>query len=94
MIVLPRAGFMPKGMNRVAYRGNLNCPGCHSTANRFVEMLGPYRIRYRCRKCGLRYQYETGRDLVTHPYSPFNKNKWRNIIDLSKGSTNKGEIKK
>lgn len=73
-------GIFTRGINKAAFRGNLKCPVCPSRAIRFIEMLGPYRIRYRCRKCGMPFQYETGRDLTQHPYAPFNKNKWRTIV--------------
>ena len=82
---------MGRKMNEGAFRGNLNCPVCQSRAIRFVEMLGPYRVRYRCRKCGMPFQYETGRDMTQHPYAPFNKNKWQ---DIAKGSTPNQEEKK
>ena len=75
---------MPKGMNKGAYRGNLNCPVCRSTAIRYIENIGPYRLRYRCRKCGMPFQYEIGRDMNVHPYAPFNKPQWKNIVELSK----------
>jgi len=79
---------MPKGMSKSAYRGDLNCPTCHSTAIRFVENLGPYRLRYRCRKCGLPFQYEIGRDMNLHPYAPLKKNKWQDIAKMAaKGRT-------
>jgi len=73
-------GIFTKGINKAAYRGKLICPVCHSEAIRFVENIGPYRIRYRCRKCGMPFQYEIGRDMNTHPYAAFNKPKWRNIV--------------
>ena len=69
-----------KGMNKAAYSGKLTCPACLSEAIRFVEQLGPYRLRYRCRKCGLPFQYETGNDLSIHPYAPF-KNKWKDFVN-------------
>lgn len=75
---------LKKGINKGAFAGQLNCPACESAAIRFVEMIGPYRLRYRCRKCGMPFQYETGRDL-THPYSPFNKAKYQEIIRNPKG---------
>jgi len=72
-----------KGMNRGAYQGKLTCPGCDSESIRFLEMIGPYRERYRCRKCGLPFQYETGQDHA-HPYAPFaNKSKFKKIITAS-----------
>ena len=84
-IWIPRG--IKKRMNRAAFGGNLNCPVCHSTAVRYVEMVGPYRLRYRCRKCGMPFQYETGHDMRIHPYAAFNKNKFRDIVK----TTPKGE---
>ena len=74
-------GIFQKGMNKAAYSGKLTCPACDSEAIRFVEKLGPYRLRYRCRKCGLPFQYETGNDLRTHPYAAFKKRKWQDIVE-------------
>ena len=73
-------GIFQRGMNEGAYRGNLSCPTCGSRAIRYIENLGPFRLRYRCRKCGLPFQYETGRDLNMHPYAPFTKNKYRELV--------------
>jgi transposase-like protein len=74
-------GIFRKDINKGAYQGRLTCPLCESAAIRFVENIGPFRLRYRCRKCGAPFQYETGRDMSANPYAPFNKNKWRNIVD-------------
>ena len=76
-------GIFTKGINPGAFGGNLSCPTCASTAIRFVENLGPYRLRYRCRKCGLPFQYETGKDLLIHPYAPFKKNKFQELVQGS-----------
>ena len=85
-IITPvRLGFGKR--NKAAFSGNLNCPVCQSRAIRYLEMVGPYRIRYRCRKCGMPFQYETGRDLTQHPYAPFKKNKWQNLVESAKGRT-------
>lgn len=73
-------GIFQRGMNKAAFGGSLSCPVCGSQAIRFLEQIGPYRLRYRCRKCGLPFQYETGQDLSIHPYAPFNKNKFRDIV--------------
>lgn len=73
-------GIFNRGNNPGAYQGSLSCPVCESTAIRYVENIGPYRLRYRCRKCGLPFQYETGRNLNIHPYSPFTKNKFQDIV--------------
>jgi transposase-like protein len=73
-------GIFNRGNHKGAYSGSLSCPVCHSTAIRYVENIGPYRQRYRCRKCGLPFQYETGREFA-HPYAPFNKGNFRGIVD-------------
>ena len=73
-------GIFQKGMNPGAYQGNLNCPFCSSRAIRFIENIGPFRLRYRCRKCGLPFQYETGKDMRTNPYAAFKKNKWQELV--------------
>lgn len=75
-------GIFQKGMNQGAFGGNLSCPVCFSNAIRFVENIGPYRLRYRCRKCGLPFQYETGKDMSIHPYAPFKKGKWQDLVDV------------
>jgi rubredoxin len=75
-------GIFQKGMNRGAFGGSLSCPVCDSQAIRYVENLGPYRLRYRCRKCGLPFSYETGRDHLIHPYAPFKKGKFSGIVDM------------
>lgn len=74
-------GIFTKGIDRAAFGGKLSCPVCDSLAIRFVENIGPYRLRYRCRRCGLPFQYETGKDHLIHPYAVFNKPKYRPIID-------------
>jgi transposase-like protein len=73
-------GIFRKDLNPGAYSGRLTCPVCYSPAIRFIENVGPFRLRYRCRKCGLPFQYETGKDLGIHPYAPFKK-QWRGIVE-------------
>lgn len=82
------ARLMPKGMNKGAYRGKLTCPVCRSEAVRFMENVTMFRLRYRCRKCGLKFQYDISNNLGAHPYAAFNKNKYRDIVSLS------GELKR
>ena len=69
-----------KGINKGAYRGELTCPylnedtlqTCGSRAIRFVESVTPFRLRYRCRKCGRIFQYDiSGR--IGNPYVPTRK---------------------
>ena len=75
-----------KQNNPGAYSGRLTCPVCQSEAIRFIETIGAYRLRYRCRKCGLPFQYDTssappGSLPGTHPYAPFKKPKFNRIIE-------------
>lgn len=82
--------LMPKGMNKGAYRGELTCPVCDSQAIRFVENYGPHRKRYRCRKCGMPFQYDISARL-NHPYAPFAKqSKFKDLIHRSKGGPKGG----
>lgn len=75
-----------KGMNKGAFGGRLTCPVCHSEAVRFIENITRFRLRYRCRKCGLRFQYDisnapAGLDGGAHPYAAYKTNKYRRIVD-------------
>ena len=75
-----------KHNNPGAYSGTLRCPVCQSEAMRFIETIGPYRLRYRCRKCGLPFQYDTsfaspGSIPGTHPYALFKKPKFNRIVE-------------
>jgi len=91
IIILPH-GRMPKGMNKGAYRGELTCPVCKSKAIRYLEHLTRFRIRYRCRKCGLAFQYDISGH-PTHPYAPLKKSKWQSIVDSCKLGAQKGAIR-
>lgn len=86
-------GIFTKNKNKGAFRGELTCPVCDSKAIRFLENLGPYRLRYRCRKCGLPFQYDISSRPVgvgsNHPYAPYTKGKWKDIVDLSAYRENK-----
>ena len=80
-------GIFTKGINKGAYRGKLTCPVCNSEAIRYVENIGPFRQRYKCRKCGMPFQYDISNSSpgnFTHPYAPFKKRKWQEIVDLSR----------
>jgi len=92
-------GIFQKGKNPGAYRGKLICPVCQSEAIRFVENIAMYRQRYRCRKCGLTFQYDIsyadpGMFKGTHPYAPFKKPHFQRIVDAYEaGRILKGEQK-
>lgn len=77
-------GIFTKGINPGAYRGELTCPVCRSSAIRYIENLGPYRLRYRCRKCGMPFQYDISGRSDLHPYEPFKKNKWQKLVAFAK----------
>ncbi len=76
MRILP--GMPKRGMNKAAYRGNLNCPACFGTSVRYIENLGPYMQRWRCRKCGLAFRYDISARF-NHPYASFKGPIFRNI---------------
>ena len=75
--------------NPGAYQGELTCPfvingvDCGSKAIRFVESICVNRDRYRCRKCGNTFQYDTSnRPDNVNPYAPYKKGKiWSKIED-------------
>lgn len=78
-------GIFTKHNNPGAYQGRLTCPVCQSAAVRFIENVTPHRLRYRCRKCGLPFQYDIsfvapGVPGGNHPYAPFKKPRWQNIV--------------
>jgi len=76
-------GIFTKKINPGAYRGELTCPVCRSTANRRLPDVTPTRLRFRCRKCGLAYQYDIS-NRPTHPYAPFKRNKFEALVLGSK----------
>jgi len=82
-------GIFTKGMNKGAFRGRLTCPVCDSEAIRYVETIALFRIRYRCRKCGLTFQYDTSNadpgsvPGTVHPYAIFKKNKYQSIVETA-----------
>ena len=87
-------GIFTKGINKGAYRGKLTCPFCESSAQRYIENVGPFRLRYRCRKCGLTYQYDISNQPGINPYAPFQKGRiWGSISRVAGGRKLKGGMK-
>jgi len=41
-----------------AFSGDLMCPYCESTKNRFMERITPYTWRYQCKDCKYYYHYD------------------------------------
>ena len=89
-------GIFVEGKSKAAYQGELTCPfvlqvfnpqtksvesvECKSKAIRYVENVGPYRLRYRCRKCGGTFQYDISNRVDVNPYAPYRKGRiWNNI---------------
>jgi len=74
-----------KGVNKGAYRGSLNCPffGCDGKSHRWIENVTPYRLRYRCRKCGRTFQYDIS-NRRDNPYAVFNTPHFRKVVAESK----------
>lgn len=73
-----------KGVSRAAYRGELTCPVCQSHAIRFIENVTPFRLRYRCRKCGMTFQYDISNRQDAHPYAAFKTPKFQRIVEQSR----------
>ena len=74
-------GIFNKENSRAAYQGKLTCPVCKSEAIRFMENVTQFRLRYRCRKCGMKFQYDISNNPDAHPYAAFNKPKWQHIVE-------------
>jgi transposase-like protein len=71
-------GIHTKGINPGAYQGELTCPLCQSKAIRFVETVTKFRLRYRCRKCGIKFQYDISGRQDINPYAAYpEKSKFR-----------------
>ena len=64
-------GIFTPGTSKYAYQGKLTCPSCQSTALRYMENVTPHRQRYRCRKCGLKFQYDTSNRRDINPYAAY-----------------------
>lgn len=105
-------GIFTKGINKGAYQGKLTCPHlvnsqgqrdpafgtktCESSAIRHVEDITPFRIRYRCRKCGGTFQYDISGaiELRENPYAPYKKGTiWRSVEYALQGRVSKGVVK-
>lgn len=70
--------------NPGAYRGKLTCPVCRSEAVRYVEEVCLGRSRYRCRKCGLPFQYDWSNSPAgTHPYAAWKNSKFQRIVEMN-----------
>ena len=88
---------MAKGQSRQAFRGKLECPNltefgveCGANKWKFVEKLGQFRIRYRCKVCGKTVQYDFANN-PGHPYAVFGKNKFQQVVSQWKDKQKKGK---
>lgn len=89
-------GIFTSGRSKYAYQGELTCPfaNCGSKAIRYVEDVTPLRLRYRCRKCGLSFQYDISNRTDINPYAAYQDGKiWENIKKISRGRKLKGALK-
>jgi hypothetical protein len=89
---------MRNKINPGAYQGDLNCPCCQSKAIRFVENVTPTRLRYRCRKCAITFQYDISNRNDINPYAAYQKGTVgskirKNIENMLRGRTLKGGFK-
>ena len=81
-IWVPQGGRL-RARSKGAFRGRLTCPVCKSGAIRFIENVGMNRSRYRCRKCGLPFQYDYSNNPDwTHPYAALKKNRWQQMVEV------------
>lgn len=64
-------GIFTPGRSKYAYQGDLSCPLCQSKAIRYVENVARYRDRYRCRKCGITFQYDYSAREDLNPYAAY-----------------------
>jgi len=88
-------------MNKInpgAYQGELTCPFCRGTSIRYVEHVTPTRLRYRCRKDGLTFQYDISNRQDINPYAAYSKGTVgskirRHLENVLRGRKLKGEIK-
>jgi len=95
-------GIFTPGVSKIAYQGRLTCPfvnvvdgkACESTALRYIEDVTPFRLRYRCRKCGGTFQYDISARTDINPYAAYQKGKiWGSIMRASRGRKLKGAYK-
>ena len=92
--------FTP-GINKAAYQGELTCPfvidmkDCGSKAIRYVEHVTPTRIRYRCRKCGNKFQYDISNRRDLNPYAAYSQRSGfgRHLKKILAGRNLKGGFK-
>jgi len=72
--------IMGKGMSKVAFQGQLECPYCNHTKWKYVENQGKFRIRYRCKNCHKTLIYDFTNN-PGHPYCDFGKGIFRRIVE-------------
>lgn len=89
-------GIPRKSMAKGAFGNKLTCPAlvagidgqpemCGAEAWSFVESIGPYRIRYRCKVCHKTVVYDFSNN-PGHPYEVYAKSKWQRIVDQWRNS--------
>ena len=88
-------GIFTSGRSKHAFSGELTCPFCQSKANRFIENVSQYRLRYRCRKCGLTYQYDISGRQDINPYAAYSSGSKfsQHLKKMLGGRTLKGRTK-
>ena len=86
---------MHSSKSKYAFSGELTCPFCQSKANRYLEHVAPMRLRYRCRKCSLTYQYDISGRQDINPYAAYStRSKFsQHLRELLGGRTMKGNTK-
>ena len=91
MVTIINNGMPRKGATQGAYGTKLLCPNlvtglsgnpemCNANRWEFVEKIGPFRVRYRCKACHKTVIYEYANN-PGHPYEAYGKNKWQKIVE-------------
>ena len=75
-------------VSRRAWRGPLHCPNCNPEGLkvsrwRMVGKIGPTRVRYQCKDCSatVQYDFSSKPDHLNHPYAPFTKRKFMDVLE-------------
>jgi rubredoxin len=102
MVTIINNGMPRKGMTKGAFGTQLTCPNlvnglsgapevCSASKWEFVERVGPFRMRYRCKACHKTVIYEYSAN-PGHPYEAYGKNKWQRIVDNWKRTKKLGSV--
>ena len=83
------------GISKAAFQADkLFCPFCQGTRWKYVENVGSFCIRYRCKDCHKTVLYDFSAN-PDHPYKRFGKGIWKQILEgLQAGKTSDEVVQK